>query len=1048
MKRLIPAILAGLLFGHISYSQTANTTAGCAPLIVEFDGQGTIYDWESGDGSVSNDTENPTFIYTNAGSYTAVVRHATSSAVITTINIDVFDKPSVSLNSDVTSGCTPLDVNFEYTLSSTSISYTNANWVFGDGQTASSSLTTSSNTYNRAGNFNVALQIESGLTGCDITTSVTNMIAAYDPPLVDFEYTPEFSCTAPATIDFTNLSTDALPLTYNWDFGDGTTTTDENPSHTYTTDGTFPIELTATNSQGCVSSVTQYYTISQPTAVIDAPDTLCIDLPFRFAELTGGNATWDFSAASEVYVLNNQGEFEPITSTGDEAVEVYFQQAGYQDVTLELNSSCGNETITRSIFIQQLDINPFLDQEYSCANPIDVAFDVNTDAKSASYEWLFSDGSNALSKTASYTYFNGSDTTEFGTNEINLDTTYVIVTQPASATRALCYDTALVDFEHYPLNVKIVPGTGFSSLCEGTTLTFTDSINVTTAIDPVTGLPYDIVSSWRWQVYDDTNNQLYQESGTGSVNTLNYNFATSGDYNVYLEAATSTGCTDTSYVLPITIGDPLVGGTDFDFETFDIGGVLDNDFCIGDSLIYSVTTSDPRIDAFHFYSDNNRLFHQPEDSTVRWLLNSSVGEQDITLEVEVDGCITSYTKTDYLTINGAVAEISYASNCDYDYSFESTSSYHPTSSTPTLTWEFRDDGSSANTTTVSHDYTASGSGDYWATLSVSAGGCAADIDSVLVTPRRTVADIAVNNTIACGGNEIVLDASGTVDAKSCRGLTFRFPTFEDFQRPITTFNTDTVAVTIPDFDELPLSSHYFEVISTDDNGCKDTVQSANISTSFIQVGADLSDTTITCKGIELTFSDTTTSSTSLIDWEWLIWSGDESLTDTIKGGAAFDTINFVFNEEPVDVDSFFVSLQVTGSDGCVGGVEDTLFVLPYTYLNSRIREGSNNNDLCSGDTVEFRGRDNRGQDLHFSWDFGNSETDTTTNASDFVQTVYDAGGTYNVSMYYYQPSTGCVDTLTTTINVESAPDVGFETNFDNASAICAGRSFSSQTPPE
>lgn len=1022
-------------------AQTASPTTGCASLIVEFDGEGNIYDWESGDGQVSNDTESPTFIYSTPGDYTAVVRDAITGALVREITINVLNKPTATIGSDVVEGCVPFDVNFDYTLSDLSISYSSANWVFGDGQTTTSVTNIASNTYSSSGSFNVTLQLESSLVGCEVTTSIPNMITAYDAPVVDFQYTPEFACTAPETITFTNLSTDALPLTYNWDFGDGATSTAENPSHTYTADGTYTIELTATNSRGCATSQTQFYTINKPTAVIDAPDTLCLDLSYTFAELTGGNATWDFSAASGVFTQNNDGTFETITSTGRESIEVYFREAGNQAVTLQLNSSCGNETITKTIFIQALTIDPFLDQEYSCNNPVDVVFDVNTDAQSASYEWLFSDGSNSTSQSTSRTYFNESDTVEFGINNVNLDTTYVIVTQPASATRGVCYDTALVDFEHYPLNVKVEPGSGFSNLCEGTTLTFTDSVNVSTAINPVTGLPYDQVSSWRWQVFDDANNQLFTESGsTASINTLSYTFLSSGDYNLYLEATTSSGCTDTSYALSVTIGDPLVGGTDFDFETFDTSGALDDMFCLGDSIVYSVTDSDPRINGYHFYSDNNRIFHQPDDTTVRWLSGSGLGLQDVTLEVDAGGCVSSYTKTDYLTVNGAVAEISYASDCDYNYEFESTS--RSAGGTPTLEWDFSDGGPKPNAATINYDYsTVGGSGEYWVVLSAQVAGCDADLDSVQVTPRLTVADITVKNAVACGGNEVVLDASGTIDARSCRGLTFRFPTFDSLQRPITTFDTDTVAVTIPDFDELNVTEHYFQLISTDDNGCKDTINSDTINTSFIQVGAALSDTTVTCKGIELTFSDTTDASGSLTDWEWRIWSGDLALSDTIRGDAAFDTISFTFLEEPVDIDSFFVSLQVTGGDGCVGGVGDTLFVLPYHYLNGAIRTtdaNNNNDDLCAGDTAFFRGRDRRNQDLYFAWDFGDGQTDTTTNADDFTENIYAVGGDYTVSMYYFQPSTGCIDTLTQTVSIESAPEVGFLTDADSLAAICAG----------
>ncbi|MEM9339388.1 MAG: PKD domain-containing protein [Bacteroidota bacterium] len=1037
----IAASLMVLLAGFSGLAQVVDVMEGCAPLTVNFDGQGSIFDWDSDNGSFANDTESPTFIYTSPGTYNPVARHATTGAIIATFTVEVFAKPSLTINADVVDGCVPLAVNFDYLLSPTTIPFTTANWVFGDGSATSSASTTATHSYSRAGDFNVALQLESSLPGCEITASVPSLITTYDAPVVAFEYSPEFSCTAPTLVNFTNLTTDASSLTYRWDFGDGTTDTDESPSHTYTAEGTYAVQLTATNAAGCSASETQFYTISRPSAVIDVPDTLCLDLSHTFSELTGGNATWDFTGASGAFVLNDDGAFEPITTTGEESVEVYFRQAGVQNVELRLNSSCGNEVVTKSIFVQELAIDPFLDKEYSCSNPVEVIFDVNTNAKDAAYLWLFSDGSDTTVQSHTRTYFDAADTVEFGINEQNLDTTYLVVTQPATATRGVCYDTAFIDFEHYPLNVKVEPGSGFNNFCEGATLTFTDSINVTTSIDPLTGAPYDFVSSWRWQIYDEANNQVAVQNGTGpAITELSHNFTTSGNYSIYLEAATTTGCTDTSYALEVLIGEPLTGGVDFDFETFDLAGIPDTDFCVGDEVIYSVTTTDPRIDAFHFYADNHRVFHQPTDTTVTWLLGSELGVHDVTLEVELDGCISSHTKTNYLTVSGAVSEITYSSNCDYAYEFQSTSESFP-GATPSLLWEFRDDNSTATSTPVSHDYTAAGSGDYWVVLTAddAGSGCPADVDSVLVTPRLAIADIVVRNTVICGGNEIVVDASGSVDNRACRGLTFRFPTFEAFQRPITTFDTDTVAVTIPDYDELEVPSHFFQVIATDDNGCKDTINSAPINTSFIQVGADLSDTTIACKGIELTFSDTTkSSSTVFTNWEWRIWSGDLSLVDTIKGDGTVDTISYTFLEEPVNVDSFYVALEVTGVDGCVGGVGDTLFALPYTYLNSRIISASNNDELCIGDVAAFRGRDNQNQELNFSWDFGNSETDTTLTSSEVTQTTYTVPGDYTVSMYYFQPATGCIDTLTTTVDVESAPDVGFETNVDNLAAICAG----------
>ncbi len=1042
--RILAILLAIFIsaFSGVAQTATASATEGCVPLTVNFDGKGSNYNWASGNGSVSNGTEKPTFIYGTAGTYTAVARDVGTNAVVNSFTIDVYDMPTITISADVTNGCVPFAVSFD-TLGATSIPYTNANWVFGDGTGISSSTAAATHTYANTGSFTVAVQLESNLSGCDLRTSVPNMITTVGAPDVEFEFSPESSCSTPVTVAFTNLTTDVSSLSYAWDFGDGATETDESPSHTYTAEGTYTVELTATNASGCSASVTEFYTINQPSAVIDAPDTVCLNAGQTFSEVTGGNAVWDFSAASGVFVVNNDGDFEPITSTDEESVEVYFRQAGNQTVELQLNSSCGNESVTKTIFVQELSIDPVLDKAYSCENPVDVVFDVNTDAENATFQWIFSDGTDTLAQSVTRTYYEGADTIDFGIIEQNLDTAYLVVTQPASATRALCFDTVSVTFEHFPLNVKAEPDGGFNNLCEGTTLSFTDSIAITTTIDLITGLPIDAISTWRWQIYDESNTQVLEEIGTGpTIDVLDHDFD-AGSYKIYLDATTTTGCTDTSFAVDVMVGEPLTGGVDFDFDTFDSSGTPETNFCIGDEVTYSVTLSDPRIDAFHFYSDNNRVFHQPEDTTVTWTLGTDLGSHDVTLEVEVDGCLSSHTINNQLNINGAVAEVTYEASCDYNYQFISASRSFPSTAT-TLSWEFRDDNTTAASATVSHDYAPVGAGDYRVVLTAddAASGCASDVDSVLVTPRLAIADIEVKDTLVCGGSEIVISAGNTEGQRSCRGLTFRFPTFESIQRPITTFdseNTDSVTVTIPDYDELDIPNHFFQVIATDDNGCRDTINSDTIRASFIRVGADLNDTTITCKGIELTFSDTTTSSTStLTEWEWKIWSGDLSLVDTIQGDDAVDTISYTFLEEPVGIDSFFVALQVTGDDGCRGGVRDTLAILPYIRLNSRIVSEGNNDALCDGDDARFSGRDRQNQGLDFAWDFGNLETDTTFLGGEVTETDYPIPGEYTVTMRYFQPSTGCADTLTRTVDVESAPNAGFETSVDGLAAICAG----------
>jgi len=100
-----------------------------------------------------------------------------------------------------------------------------------------------------------SLVITQGICSSDPVSTTINPSDITPVPVAAFDATPSIPLAAsvPLTVSFTNLSTNAD--SYLWDFGDGSTSTQTNPQHTYTTKGSFTVKLTATNKNVCTNTV-------------------------------------------------------------------------------------------------------------------------------------------------------------------------------------------------------------------------------------------------------------------------------------------------------------------------------------------------------------------------------------------------------------------------------------------------------------------------------------------------------------------------------------------------------------------------------------------------------------------------------------------------------------------------------------------------------------------------------------------------------------------------------------------------------------------------
>ena len=163
--------------------------------------------------------------------------------------------PIAAFSASPGSGNAPLSIAFADTSTG---SPTTWNWSFGDGTTSTQQNPT--HTYSTVGNYTVALTATNAAGSNTVTKSSYIIVTApvqatAQKPVASFT-TNVTSGNAPLSIAFTGTSKGS-PTTWNWSFGDGTTSTQQNPTHTYSSAGNYSIKLTAANSAGS-SMVTKY----------------------------------------------------------------------------------------------------------------------------------------------------------------------------------------------------------------------------------------------------------------------------------------------------------------------------------------------------------------------------------------------------------------------------------------------------------------------------------------------------------------------------------------------------------------------------------------------------------------------------------------------------------------------------------------------------------------------------------------------------------------------------------------------------------------------
>jgi gliding motility-associated-like protein len=236
-----------------------------------------IHLWSFGNSGVSNTTAfEPVVTFPTYGTYPITLTTTSNFGCVTSVtnNVNVWSKPQVNFQTDLLSGCYPVNPKF---VNLTNIPNGNVSlwlWSFGDGK-FSSELNPNNSYPNSAGLYTVSLTAISD-KGCDSILVFPNYITVYPQPIAEFAYTPPHPNVIMTTIQFVNQT--FLGDTFFWDLGDGTTSTSFSPNHTYLQDtATYIVSLYTVNQYGCSDSISHPLTIN-PTYSIYIPNSFTPNL--------------------------------------------------------------------------------------------------------------------------------------------------------------------------------------------------------------------------------------------------------------------------------------------------------------------------------------------------------------------------------------------------------------------------------------------------------------------------------------------------------------------------------------------------------------------------------------------------------------------------------------------------------------------------------------------------------------------------------------------------------------------------------------------------
>lgn len=901
--------------------------------------------------------------------------------------------PVANFAANNTSGCSPLIVQFS---DQSTGSPTSWHWDLGNGST--STVQNPTTTYTTPGTYTVTLTATNS-SGSNAITK-TAFITVFDAPSAKFTSTDTAGCT-PHTVTFTDQSTTpgGTISQWEWNFGDGGTSNQQNPTHIYNTSGTFNVFLKVTSSNGCTQTVFKQQNIRVGAGAVadfiaNVPNTCQVPVNVTFSNTSQTNGTvtyaWDFGDGGTSTATNPSHNY---TAIGTYTVKLSVQSADGCTSTKQKTFNLSSKEVT------------FTGPASVCVGSA-ATFTQTSSPTPISQTWNMGDGTTYSTPNVTHT-FNGIGTyTVTLTNEFpggcistktqqvdvtggpaidfNADTTkackppFAVNFQAVGAASGFNWDfgDGTTSTQQNPSHTYQTAGTFTVTLSAAnatgcvSTITKSDFIVIQTPTLAISNLPinnactpYSFAPEANITAADGIASYLW-DFGNGSTSTdpeAGFTYRVPGTYTIKLKIVTKGGCVDSVVyqdAIKVTQGDSI---------NFTANPVTP---CVDQQVQFTPFTVNTPV-SYTWYFGNG------DSSNVMNATHaySSSDKYNVALLVKYATCMSRLMKEEYIDVRPPEAKFSAVRDCDNKLLIKFT---NQSKGTGNYLWNFGD-GSTSTAENPSHPYAADGV--YTVSLTVDNGTCSHTFTDSLEVSTADI-DFTVSKNIVCKAENFTFKAlvPNTVAATT-------------FQWSISNYNqlnssTDSLNTAIHRSGVYDVS---LTVVSAE--GCSETVSKSAMITVYGPTAAFGSDKIGGCLNTTINFSDSSTNDGThqIVQWSWDF--GDNTISTAQNPSHTYPNLG-----------KYNVVLYVTDSYGCVDGTTRANFV---NITNGKAMFAADDSLSCRGSNLIFRDT-SAGTISFWEWDFGDGQN---INGVQSPAHTYADSGVYTVKLKIIENS-GCTDSIT------------------------------------